>query len=549
MRIGVERLARLLYQVEELAAAKAGAAQQLAQLEAALASSDRFRSRWGASDPEAMQDWDRHQSQLRALQAQARQEQRQWAGTVDALLADVKATLLLPVGSLHPFLLATVRELARSQGKEVELRMSGQAVEIDRRLLEELRGPLVHLLRNAVDHGIEPPAQRLATGKPARGLVELRVVARSGGRVEIVVADDGAGIDASRLAQAAKQLDLPLPEEQDPDALLALVFNAGISTSDQLTRVSGRGLGLPIVRETLERLGGTVSVRSQPGQGTSFVIVLMPSLATYRAVEVEVAGRSLLVPTPRIERCLRLAPDGPRRLGARQVLPLGDADLPLVSLAALLGLPAAADLPERIACMVLVAGHQRLAVTVDAIGGEQEVLGKPIDAAAGRTPMAIGAAAVRPGCLAPILNVPELVRMALAGAASAEPARAPARRQGRSVLLAEDSITSRTLLKNILELAGHSVEVAVDGAQALEKLRAGRFDVVVSDVEMPRLDGIGLTRAIRRDPAFAHLPVVLVTSLGSPADRERGADAGANAYIVKRGFDQGNLLQAITELA
>ncbi|WP_332815753.1 hybrid sensor histidine kinase/response regulator [Ramlibacter sp.] len=549
VRIGVERLARLLYQVEELAAAKAGAAQQLAQLEAALASSDRFRSRWGASHPEAVQDWDQHQSQLRALQAQARQEQRQWAGTVDALLANVKATLLLPIGSMHPFLVATVRELARSQGKEVELRMSGQAVEIDRRLLEELRGPLVHLLRNAIDHGIEPPAQRLAGGKSARGLVELRVLARSGGRVELTVADDGAGIDATRLAQAAKDLDLPLPEEQDPDALLTLVFNSGISTSDQLTRVSGRGLGLSIVRETIERLGGTVSIRSQAGQGTSFVIVLMPSLATYRAVEVEVAGRSLLVPTQRIERCLRLAPDAPRRLGARQVLPLGDADLPLVSLAALLGLPAAADPPERLACLVLVAGHQRLAVTMDAIGGEQEVLGKPIDAAAGRTPMVIGAAVVRPGCLAPILNVPELVRMALTGTASAEPARIQARRQGRSVLLAEDSITSRTLLKNILELAGHSVEVAVDGAQALEKLRAGRFDVVVSDIEMPRLDGIGLTRAIRRDPAFAHLPVVLVTSLGSPADRERGADAGANAYIVKRGFDQGNLLQAITELA
>lgn len=548
VRIGVERLDRLLYRVEELAGAKAGAARHLAQLDAALASSARFRSRWVASSPDAAQAWEQHQSHLRSLRSVARHEERQLAGAVDALLADVKTTLLLPVGSLSPFLMATVRELARSQGKDVELRIGGEEVQIDRRLLDELRVPLVHLLRNAVGHGMEPPAQRMAAGKPPRGLLEIRVVARSGGRVEITATDDGAGIDTARLAEAAKDLGMPLPEPDDPGALLRLVFGLGISTADRLTPVSGRGMGLPIVRDTIERLGGTIDVHSQAGKGTSFTIVLMPSLATYRAVEVKVAGRSLLLPTPRIERCLRVAPDVPRTVGAHQVVRVGDVDLPLVSLAALLDMPCASELPSRISCLVLGTGDQRVTVTVDEIGGEQEVLGKPIEAA-GRSPVVSGAAVVRTGALAPILNVPELVRMALAGTGNATPAWIPTRPLGRSVLLAEDSITSRTLLKNILELAGHSVEVAVDGVQALEKLRCGAFDLVVSDIEMPRLDGIGLTRAIRHDPAFAHLPVVLVTSLGSPDDRERGADAGANAYIVKRGFDQGNLLQAITELA
>lgn len=550
VRIGVERLDRLLYRVEELAASRVGAARHVAQLEAALASAGRVRVSGAAGSPESAQAWEQHRSQLRSLHSAARHEERQIAGAIEALLADVKSTLLLPVGSLEPFLAATVRELARSQGKELELRVAGEEVEIDRRLLDELRVPLVHLLRNAVGHGLEVPAQRVAAGKRASGLIEVSVVARSGGRAEITVSDDGAGIDTARLAQAARDLGLPVPEPDDPDALLGLVFGAGISTADHLTRVSGRGIGLPIVRDTIERLGGTITVHSKAGQGTSFLITLTPTLATYRAVEVQVAGRSLLLPTPRVERCLRVAPEVPRTVGSRQVLPVGDADLPLASLSALLGLSATpAETPNWISCVVLGSGNGLIALTVDAIVGELEVLGKPIEAADAGSPIVTGAAVVRTGTLAPILNVPELVRMALAGIGATSPARPPARARGRAVLLAEDSITSRTLLKNILELAGHSVEVAVDGAQALEKLRAGAYDVVVSDIEMPRLDGIGLTRAIRRDPAFAHLPVVLVTSLASPADRERGADAGANAYIVKRGFDQGRLLQAITELA
>jgi len=548
VRIGVERLARLLYRVEALGSARQEAARHVARLDELQASFARLRALPGEG-AERARAWQRHESLLRDACGAARRDQRQFGAALDTLLADVKNTLLLPVGSLRPLLAATVRELARSQAKLVELRLDGGDVEMDRRLLQELREPLLHLLRNAIAHGIEPPREREAAGKPARGAVAVTVAAR-GGRVEITVADDGGGVDTQRLAQAARAQDVPVAEDAGPDELLPLVFGAGVSTAPQLTPVAGRGIGLAIVRETVERLGGTVAVASTRGRGTTFQLALPLSLATYRAVEVRAGGRSFLLPTARTERCVRIDARALRNVGGLQVIEIGGQSLPLASLAALLGLAGTATAA---ACVVLAAGTRRVAVAVDEIRGEQEVMGRTLDPSLALGALVAGAAVLPGGSPAPILNVAELVRLATGEggppAAAGAPMAVAARPAGRAVLLADDSLTSRTLLKNILELAGHRVEVAVDGLQALEKLHSARFDVVVSDVEMPGLDGIGLTQAIRAEAALAHIPVLLVTSLGSPTERERGAEAGANAYIVKSSFDQDDLLGAIAELA
>jgi two-component system chemotaxis sensor kinase CheA len=277
--------------------------------------------------------------------------------------------------------------------------------------------------------------------------------------------------------------------------------------------------------------------------------MLLPlSLATFRAIEVRAGGRTFLLPTAQVERCVGLEPHQVRAVGLQQTVPLGDQQLPLAALAALLDLPQSPA--GRLSCLVLRSGERSVALAVDEVLAEQEVLSKPVARGLTTTPMIAGVAAVGAGRAVPILNGAELVRAALreGGRGVVAPVTVRAKAAGRQLLLVEDSITSRTLLRNILEVAGYRVEAAVDGMQALQKLREMPFDAVVSDIEMPNLDGIGLTEGIRADPQLTHLPVVLVTSLGSPADRERGAEAGANAYIVKSSFEQGHLLQALQEL-
>lgn len=550
VRIGVDRLDGLLHGVEELLKAKLDAASRVGQWQEALASAASLRAAAQRAGGELRAAWEEHEKRLRTLAVAGARDQRQLAAGVDGLLAQVKQSLLLPVDSLRPFLVAAVRELARSQEKEVELRLRGDEVEMDRRLLEELREPLLHLARNAVGHGIETPAERKAAGKPARAVLDILIQARAG-RAEITVSDDGRGIATAPLADAARALGVPVQEDAEPGELLHLIFAHGVSTATQLTAVAGRGIGLAIVRETVERMGGTVSVASRPGEGTTFRLSLATSLSTHGAVEVRASGQVFLLPTSSVNCCRRFTNDQVRSVGAHAVVTVGEQDLPLATLASVLGLPPRDAATSALDCVVVGAGQRQVALAVDEIGGEHEVLGKPVDSQHAHSPVLSGAASLGALDVVPILNVPELVRIALreAGRRPEGQWSAAARPQGCSVLLAEDSITSRTLLKNILELAGHRVDTAVDGAEALRKLHEGSYDIVVSDVEMPNLDGIDLTRAIRSDAVLARLPVVLVTSLSSPGDRERGAEAGANAYIVKSSFDQGRLLQAIAELA
>jgi two-component system, chemotaxis family, sensor kinase CheA len=550
VRISVERLGGLLYQVEALVSARLLAREHALEAERAY---KEFTALWARCRTPSMEGTGAaaHEARLRGLRNAAARDQRTLAGAVNTLLADVKKALMLPVSSIAHFMAATVRELARSQDKDVEFRLEGGDVEIDRRLLEELREPLVHLLRNSVDHGMEAPGPRRAAGKPERGSITLAIKQRGGGEVQIMLSDDGRGIDGAKLARAGRQMGMAVPDDARDEDLLSLVFMHGLSTAETLTAVSGRGLGLAIVQERIERLGGTITVRSQPGAGTVFAMNLPPSLATFRAVEVKAAGRSFLLPTAHVWRCARFAVATLGAAGARQTVSIEDEAIALVGLAQVLGLaaPPSERAQARVSCVVLEAAGRKMAFAVDEVVAEQEVLSKPVDTRLTTAPAVAGAAATGTGSTVAILNAAELIRCAMREAQAGVPVVGiPRDRQVHSILVVEDSITSRTLLKNILELAGYRVTVALDGADGLERLRSAPFDLVVSDIEMPRMDGFELTAAIRGDKALAHIPVVLVTSLSSPTDRERGAEAGANAYIVKSSFDQGHLLQAIDGL-
>lgn len=501
-----------------------------------------------------------HVVRLEVLAKAAERDCRSLGGMTDGLLDDVKMALMLPVSSVVEVLPKFVRNGSRSQGKDVDFRIHGAETEIDRRILEDLRDPLIHLIRNSLDHGIETPETRLAAGKPRRGLIELTASQIEGSRIEIVVTDDGAGIPLDKVRDAAGKLGLLHPHGEgdgerdgegqlDDQACLDLVFQSGVSTSPIITDLSGRGLGLTIVREKVERLGGSVTVSSTPAMGTRFRLVLPLTLATFRGVHIRCGEREFIFPTMQLAQVTRVARQAITTVENREAIPLNGQTLSLARLAQVLGIPA--DKVEAqtgcVQLMVAGAGENRIAFLVDEVLGEQEVLVKSLGRQLRRVRNIVGATVLGNGRVVPILHVPDLLKSARHVMPSAAPA-ADVVAVRKSVLVAEDSITSRMLLKGILESAGYDVKTAVDGMDAYTRLRTEHFDLLVSDVDMPRLNGFDLTAKLRADKALADLPVVLVTALSSRADLERGAEAGASAYIVKSSFDQSNLLTVIRRL-
>lgn len=495
-------------------------------------------------------------NKLAILTAAAEADRRALGKMIDNLIDEAKKLLMLPLSSLFEILPKIVRDLAREQGKEVEIAIQGGGIEIDRRIQEEMKDPLIHLVRNCVDHGIETPAERKRKKKPARGQITVSVSQKEAGKAEIVIADDGAGIDHAKVLAAARNLGVVPPEEAEQlseQEAAALVFRSGVSTSSVVTNISGRGLGLAIVREKVERLGGSIVLETQRGAGTTFRIVLPVTLAALRGVLVRASEQLFVLPAIGVERVARVRKEDIRTVENRETLQINGRTLSVVHLADVLGLrhaQGADDAGDFRQIVVLTAGGERIAFVVDEVQNEQEILLKGLGSQLLRVRNVAGATALGTGVLAPFLNVSDLMKSSVERAAPALEKVAPpaAAARKKSVLVVEDSITARALLKNILEASGYLVKTAVDGVDALTTLKTEPFDLVVSDVEMPRMDGFDLTVKIRADKKLAELPVVLVTALDSRENRERGIDAGANAYIVKSSFDQTNLLEVIRRL-
>jgi two-component system chemotaxis sensor kinase CheA len=559
VRIAAPRLDSLLRQAEGLLGAKLSAEQRLLDVEA-IAANLAMAQKQGAAHIPGREEFDTGLRQLAAqvdaLHRSAYDDWQALAARVDQLLEEMKKISMLPAASALKVFPKLVRDLARANEKEIALQLHGGDIEIDRRILEEIRDPLIHLVRNCVDHGIEKPAERRRRGKPAQGSIVVTVAQRDGGRVEIVVADDGAGIDPQRVREAALQLQ---PEsardlaEAAPQALLELVFQSGLSTSPLITDISGRGLGLAIVREKIERLGGSIELQSQPGSGTQFRIVLPVTLATYRGVQVRCGSRHFVFPTTLVEFATTVRRDAIRSVENRATATVQGRVVAVVALAELLGLPTRLDAGALASLVVVATGlgtasEKRIAFLVDEVVDEQEVLVKGLGQQLQRVRNIAGVARLRTGVVALIVNVVDLMKSATQNGARTGTGLARAAAPRRSILVAEDSITSRMLLKGMLESVGYHVAVAVDGEDAFARLRAEPFDLVVSDVDMPRLNGLQLTARIRADDALAGLPVVLVTTLASAADRERGAEVGASAYLVKSSFEQSNLLEVVRRL-
>lgn len=553
VRIAAARMDTILLQSEEFLGIKLAATQRASD----LSQLRKLVHEWmrGEASDEITRAALAHK--LASVAREADRDQRVFSSMLDGLLTELKQALMLPIGTLLEGLPRLVRDLARDQGKEIELLIDGDQIEVDRRVLEELRSPLVHIVRNGVDHAIELPAERLTKGKPPRGRIAIRAAQLENKYLELRISDDGRGFDTAALRAAALRSGI-LAEEgnapSDEEALALLAFHSGVSTSPILTDVSGRGLGLAIVRNKVERLGGAVSLSEPEGGGGAVITLRVPiTLATFRGVLVKCGENAFLLPTHSVRRVLRIRPGDVESVEGREVLRLNGEITGLARLSPLLGLP---EVPSNLAedrapCALIVeAANRRLALLVDEIVAEQEVLVKGLGRQLARVRHIAGAAVLGTGALVPILYVPDLVHTASHGDAPAGPAQTPCGAEKRTinVLLAEDSITARTLLKSILETAGYRVFPTVDGAEAWATLRTNAIDLVVSDIEMPRMNGFELTARIRADQELGRLPVILVTALESREDRERGIEAGANAYIVKSSFDQSNLFEAIQQL-
>ncbi len=566
VRVSVTSLDERLLEAEELLAAKLMSRERAVELGSLANQFESWHKAWGRAQAERgvspFVEWTHDyvralESKVLALRRAAEQDHLAVSKLVDDLLENSKKLLMLPLATLSALLHKVVRDLCRDQGKEAELILRGEEVKIDKRILEELKDPLIHLLRNCIDHGVETPQLRRAAGKPPRATLTLTVEQVNGSQVEIQLRDDGTGVDVDKVrprlcaaASSAPEMAARLPDEE----ILPLVFTTDLSTSPMITEVSGRGLGLAIVREKAEKLGGRIAIESQRNLGTTLRMTLPLTLATSRGVLIESAGRRFIVPTAQIERVFRFRASDVRTVEGRTTLSLEGRAVALVDLADVLRLPPTrrtAAATERIPALILGAGERRLAFAVDAVIDEREVLVKRLRKPLARVRNIAGATVLGSGEVAPILNVTDLLKSAKhAGSiARVDSADTEDTAVQRRVLIAEDSITSRMLLKGILESAGYDVQTAVDGIDAFTTLRTERFDIVVSDVEMPRMNGFDLTAKIRADDALNELPVVLVTALESREDRERGIDVGANAYLVKSSLDQSNLLEAVRRLA
>lgn len=466
---------------------------------------------------------------------------------------------MLPVGSLFDGFPRLVRDIARGQAKEVELVLEGGETELDRKVLEEIKDPLIHLLRNAVDHGMESPEDRVAAGKPRTGTVSVKAF-QKGNNIVIQVADDGGGINRRQVKQAAVRnntLTEDDAERMSDEEALRLIFASGLSTKAAVTDISGRGVGMDVVRQNVEGLHGQVNVESTIGTGTTFTLTLPLTLATTHQLLVQVSDQTYGIPISAVERIERVTQKDVAMVSGRRAILVNGEPISVIRLAEVLEMK---DAEQRVGAdgklpvVILGSTRKRIAFMVDDVIGQQETVVKSLGKQLARVRNVAGATILGSGQVIMTLNPSDMLKSARGSETRAVENKAaaqnkPKAKKERRVLVVDDSMSTRTLEKNILETAGYKVSLATDGREALNVLNANsNFDIIVSDVLMPGMDGLQLTQMVKKDANLKKIPIVLVTSLDSRADKERGMEVGADAYLVKSNFDQSSLLQTIEQL-
>lgn len=492
-------------------------------------------------------------NQLKNLRQFSLQSYLNTSSMIENLLKNTKEVLMLPFSEILEGVPKIVRDLALKQKKQIRFVFQGSDIEIDKRILDELKDPLTHLVRNSIDHGIEEPSERIRQHKKEEGQISISINQLASNKVEIIFSDDGRGISTDNLKATAIQAGFFTEEELknfSTQQLMELVFISTISTSKQVTEISGRGLGLSIVHEKIEQLGGTITIESTLHQQTIFRMFLPLTLSTFRGVLIKTANQIFVVPTIHIVRVLKCSLSEIKTVENQLMIEQEEKAIPLVWLHEVLELPPTPKSKQtQLFILVLKSSPHLIAFIVDEILYEQEVLIKSLGKQLVRVRNVSGGTILGSGEIAFILNVSDLVQSCIRKQSQrASRFQDSENQEPKTVLVVEDSITARMLLKNMLELAGYIVDIAVDGLEAFSKIETNPFDVIVTDIEMPRMNGLNLCAKIRSDTRFSHLPVILVSSLESEEDRKRGLEVGADAYLVKSSFEQSNLLETIQRL-
>jgi len=572
IRVATTKLNEILRQAEEMIVLKSELFFQTQQLEQIATQFMRFKRRLEAQITGSEQKDEKylseifrekellkkHESDLFQLNRNLEQLERNVSRSIENLHIGIRKTMLQPFSNLFMIVPRLVRDLSKEYGKEINLELHGEEIEIDRRILEQMKDPLIHLIRNCIDHGIETKNDRLKQNKAAAGKLIIRVSSDVGQKIKMVISDDGSGIPRKNLIDAALKAGVLKPEhikslsEKD---LYPLIFASGVSTSPYITDVSGRGLGMAIVAEKVTNLGGSIVVDSTEGQGTTFTITLPQSIATFKGILVRASDQLFLIPTSTVLKALKININDIKTVESKNTVRLNNETIGLVRLDGALNIRKHNTAQKTAALQGLVLQHaqKKLAFIVDEVLGKHEGIVKQLGKQLKHVHNIAGACIMGDGRIVPVLNVAELVS-SVAGKSLSEDFSMKAKvdkpdqvRQKR-VLVVEDSITVRNMLRNYLESAGFAVKTAVDGQDGYEKLQAEEVDIVVLDVEMPRMNGFELTMKIRENVSLGQMPVILVTALDSQEDRRRGMEAGANAYIVKSSFEKSNLIDTINRL-
>lgn len=498
-------------------------------------------------------------SLLARLKNQAYEDTARLEIVANELESGIRTLRLLPLSTVFNIFPRMVRDLANQQSKSINLIVEGGDTTADKRILEEIKDPLMHMIRNAIDHGIETAQEREKAGKPKTATIRLRGY-QTASSIGIELIDDGRGLDIEGIKRTALRRGVCAAEElakMTNNQIQSLIFAPGFSTRTEVTELSGRGVGLDVVRAKVEQLKGTLQVESIPGRGCTFRLQLLAAVATTHVLIVEVNNVSYAIPVEFVNTTLLVSRSEIFAIDGCHTISLEGQPVSVSWLTDLLQLPvnvpaspkALDSTSNMLPCIVLQVGNERLGLLVDALVDQQNIVLKPQSKLLQRVRNVSGATILGTGEVCMVLNAQDLLKsVQKRTGAGTIPESLIAEVKKPAVLLVEDSITIRTQVKRILEGAGYDVTAAVDGLDGFNKLRANTFDAVVSDVQMPNLDGLSLAARIRQHKEYSELPIILVTTLASDEDKRRGAEAGANAYLTKGNFEQKLLLDTLKRL-